>query len=564
MLDRQLRATLEGGRSGIKSKALSIKNPITGLLQSYAGLLVCTVVSVYLLVTAIFIIRDLGTFGISAFNIFHVIIVPTAEYDTATLLSFELLLRGCTVASKNISSPSADVNSVVAFEEPMTTDGFVLSMNTSGIGRVSIMGSADGGGTWHTFGSTYFRRVPEGVRPLDRVLTNASQRLRLDYSPLWPLVAESAVTNILLALGFLTTTLLAICGLSRHGKIVSVFACGVVSVNYLSAVIGYAGLSLPRDCFSPFVHCALFAAAASSFLLAEMYFPPLLIALGGASLVTRIVEDVGFFQDAGYLTKSPPYPQLFAILVGVVLSVRRHLFIRAAVRGLAESTASKEARWSQMTDEPDTAHHLKRLGNVCERVGSAFTVPCPPRQLCRTISGPEATSGLCSDVWSSDSEMSAAKAAKASGPFQAASSLDQVYSQALGLCPLFRAMCGRWATACGASLDDSDQRGTAAREPEVYGEIAGEECFRFLKDPARAVEKVVICYGGDASRLVDVCRGRLCFDRVEDLVCCLEAIHIEAGVQILRVKNLMCPGGNSRGPVGFRVRFHLELLSISG
>ncbi len=138
-------------------------------------------------------------------------------------------------------------------------------------------------------------------------------------------------------------------------------------------------------------------------------------------------------------------------------------------------------------------------------------------------------------------------------PARPTSSLDQLYSQALGATPLLRTTCGRWAAGSWGTLDSSDQRGAAAAAPEGYGAAVAGEAFRHLKDPARAVEKAVTCYGGDASRLLDVCRCRIVFRRVVDLSRCLELASADEGVEISRVRNGMRPGSDAGASGGFRV-----------
>jgi hypothetical protein len=83
-----------------------------------------------------------------------------------------------------------------------------------------------------------------------------------------------------------------------------------VSLTRLTAGVGFVRDGLPRDAFSPLVHCAIFAAATAALLLPEFRFPVALAALGGASLATRIIQDAAIFGDPGYLAASPPYSQV--------------------------------------------------------------------------------------------------------------------------------------------------------------------------------------------------------------------------------------------------------------
>ena len=74
-----------------------------------------------------------------------------------------------------------------------------------------------------------------------------------------------------------------------------------------------------------------------------------------------------------------------------------------------------------------------------------------------------------------------------------------------------------------------------------------------LKPPARAVEKAVVCYGGDVSFLTDLCRGRLFFDSLPALTHCLARIGTCPAVRVLRLKNSLLARRDSARSAGFRV-----------
>ena len=54
------------------------------------------------------------------------------------------------------------------------------------------------------------------------------------------------------------------------------------------------------------------------------------------------------------------------------------------------------------------------------------------------------------------------------------------------------------------------------------------------------------------SRLLDVCRERIIFDRVQDLLKCLEVILRDEDVRIVRFKNRLDPAYNALSTVGYR------------
>ena len=73
-----------------------------------------------------------------------------------------------------------------------------------------------------------------------------------------------------------------------------------------------------------------------------------------------------------------------------------------------------------------------------------------------------------------------------------------------------------------------------------------------LKNLPRTVYKLLGAYGGDVSRLLDVCRERIIFDRVQDLLKCLEVILRDEDVRIVRFKNRLDPAYNALSTVGYR------------
>ena len=81
-----------------------------------------------------------------------------------------------------------------------------------------------------------------------------------------------------------------------------------------------------------------------------------------------------------------------------------------------------------------------------------------------------------------------------------------------------------------------------------------------LKSCERAVEKVLRCYSGDCSLLLDVCREVLVFETVEDLCTMLEHIHRDQEVRIVRVKNRLDPDYDSALSAGYRdVMINLQI-----
>ncbi len=74
-----------------------------------------------------------------------------------------------------------------------------------------------------------------------------------------------------------------------------------------------------------------------------------------------------------------------------------------------------------------------------------------------------------------------------------------------------------------------------------------------LKRRQRALEKLWRAYGGDTSRLLDLCRQSIAFDSPRDLLACLEALVADQEIRVLRVKNSLRVGHDAAGTAGYRM-----------
>ena len=84
-----------------------------------------------------------------------------------------------------------------------------------------------------------------------------------------------------------------------------------------------------------------------------------------------------------------------------------------------------------------------------------------------------------------------------------------------------------------------------------------------VKRPERAMEKALTCYGGDVSRLLDVCRARLVFQRAAGLLAAARAAAADPAAAVVGVKNGMRMEESAAGTAGFRVGCRRVTLSVS-
>ena len=77
-----------------------------------------------------------------------------------------------------------------------------------------------------------------------------------------------------------------------------------------------------------------------------------------------------------------------------------------------------------------------------------------------------------------------------------------------------------------------------ASDPGIVGQIK----WPVLKRSARAFEKLARVYKGNVSRVCDIARISLYFDKIEDITMVLGIIMTDSDVQLLRAKNNLKPG----------------------
>ena len=129
-------------------------------------------------------------------------------------------------------------------------------------------------------------------------------------------------------------------------------------------------------------------------------------------------------------------------------------------------------------------------------------------------------------------------------------SLDRLYSQALLVAPRQHGRAAAWAAATGAALYPPPSG------PGVGGLWGLEEWMRQgpVKEPERAVDKALACYGGDPSRLLDICRVRLVVAGPAQASAAIAAAVADRAMRVVRVRSSAGPGGERRLDDRFRVR----------
>jgi hypothetical protein len=146
-------------------------------------------------------------------------------------------------------------------------------------------------------------------------------------------------------------------------------------------------------------------------------------------------------------------------------------------------------------------------------------------------------------------------------------SLTRLYSQAGVVAARLRARAAAWAAASGSALHPRPDPSPFLRLPSSATLLTDEEGgghsgaglaewirTGLVKSPERAVEKALVCYEGDVSRVVDICRVRLEVDGPAQAAAAAAAVEADPAVRVVRVKNSMLLAHAAHDTAGFRVR----------
>eukprot|EP00960_Hanusia_phi_P058774 763981-Hanusia_phi.AAC.4 len=150
----------------------------------------------------------------------------------------------------------------------------------------------------------------------------------------------------------------------------------------------------------------------------------------------------------------------------------------------------------------------------------------------------------------------------------AVTSLDQIYLHATFIQHLFRrkvyeiarrskGLLQRKLPRNNGSFGSLKRLNPDANKPQVV--LASSDLLQYAdvewskrKSASRGVEKVVRCYDGDSSRLVDVCRESIIFHHLRDIVVAVRSIKLDKDISVRRIKNRLDPNMDPWSTAGYR------------
>ena len=577
ILDRRMALVVKG--RGPKLNGLDLVAPLTYNILHPLLQLTLIAMAAYSLYSAAAAVTGLPAYGRFRVASLRVVVysdsltrMPPPANSTALFTSLSLLRGGCVIEPGPV--PGADPS---RFEllEAVDMDGFSATLAQppgGGPGGFSLLGSAGDGAPWITVGASTVRLTRDGVRFLTG--GGGAGAVRFDYRPPWPWYLKEIADPAILSLGCVGAVLFGAFRLPDLGKAATGAALAALSANALGCAAGYLALGSGRAAFEPALLGAIHAGTAALVWRAEPRFAETVAAAGAAGVLVWVLASTAVYDDPGCLPLQPPAMALcFAALGAAFLLLRWRYWLRATAE-VEEDRLRYDAEWRRSATAAPAP--IAELAAATDRLGAACSPLLARHYNRRRVGGSEppwrgrAGARTSSSSWGSLRSvlrfMTEGSRARFHVPRSVVgskdldspvASADQLYAQALGVAGVLHRACAAWAAAGGGVLDHLAQPDARALATAAVGTSTLQQWIvrGFIKEPERAIEKATVCYGGDVSRLLDICRARLVFDDAAGILACLAAVEAPAaGAVIVRVKNSLKPGHDSRLTGGYRVR----------
>jgi hypothetical protein len=556
-LDRQIKSSKSVRFRG--ASLIQTELPFMSGMRQPLFLTVITVVGLLTISIAFFALSSMENYGVFRFRFLR---IEGLGKDRAFL---RLLRKGCDIYSFNFTSERNNFT----FTNPIEMDGFGLELKeiTSREPTLPfrIKGSEDGKvGNWFDVGSPDIRMARQGLRLLKGRLPESPGEYVFDYRPQLVWLSENVVNNVVFGAGCIYSGIHGLLHGSGRGAL---FAAAVllVLVNVVCS-IWHLAVGSNREVFYTVASVIIFGSVAGILLFREKYVADACAILGIFALIVRSFQDCVIFGDPEYLLIDPPVIEPIFIALGLTLSFAKHFVHCQALQRVVQDQAEYDNAWAKMVGQQsenlDVFEEIARLSNAHSLLtGEA-------RHYNRQVLVPESLTfspfkvdGGASRIFPSctskeGAEIDLAPRADTADVANPVTSLDQLYSQAAGVVSIMRRRCSEWAATSDGCVEDTPiPEEFPSRDSDAMQESMRRWIQRgSIKRPRRAVRKAVACYGGDVSRLVDICRARIVLDGPDGVRRCLQAMLLDAeGARIVRVKNTLDLRLDSKYSAGFRV-----------
>jgi hypothetical protein len=460
--------------------------------------------------------------------------------------SLQLKRKGCEIQADGSNIQHAS-NSYL-FERPVTVDGYSIlgtrdRSSALNISHYKVEGLDEITNRWAIVGSCKFRYLQSCIRflPGPCIELKPSADLRAP----WPLKV-TFIVDAALGVCFILFALSGAMGFTALAYTVLMAMLVIVTGANAVTAASFIAIGLERESVLYAINFLMSLLYALTIHYAEPLVPAALVLVGALGVLARALSDCACFDDCAYLREAPPVEHVALSCLGGLLLAQRWRVLTAAVRAIRADRAAYDAAWRPFAAAERA--ELDRLAALATAIANA----CPPGAA-RQMRLPGQPS-LVLQVPGGEpiGEVDAADQ-------RPVASLSQLYAQAVGLVSVLAARCDAWAANTGGAVHGArpaaaasgaggrrcfQARGAEGRDEDdgalALGRHFGPMCEEweqrgFLKAPRRALGRLVARpgLGRDPSRLLDLCRSRIVFRRVEDLRACLEAMRDDPSAQVL-------------------------------
>ena len=485
-------------------------------------------------------------------------------------VSFTTLTSGCRATQAFSDSGAKTI--IMNISLPTAMDGYELTIYSHNHTRISldfVLQRYDNRSKqWVQIGSSKFRRTARGIRFLNGMLSvDTNETIKFDHRASWPLIFCSSCVPIV---GGVCLLCMAACARAGMGLSIARFtaACLIlVALVFATAALGYLQSWEAAEAFLPLSMTLLLIFVAFLMLSPGSAGYGLLV-YGGVAILLRVVNECAVFDDCGYLWASFDFGAAAAAGAGAWLVYNRQRVALRAVGAIRPDAADFESRWAACASGSDARLRLAalqllvtRLQRACPAEGARHRCgggPHPPPQV---VSNPQREGVLAAALGAVRGLCRLGRPELASR--RPVRCLNQLYTQAAVVAPRLHELAEEWTSGLEGELatraaSDGPGETDEPEEADAGGTILGLESMvrsRLVKRPQRAAEKALACYGGDVSRVVDICRVRASFGSLAGLAGCLARIEDDPRVAVVRIKSSMLPPEQKQWKTaGFPVR----------
>jgi hypothetical protein len=375
--------------------------------------------------------------------------------------------------------------------------------------------------------------------------------------PPWPWKLDSIACALLIASCLFTAAISGYTGNGTLGKASMVAGVVCCFVLHVVAAIGMLLQQAPPASFLYWTRVILDLAAIYVLAWEETMIVELLIA-GGLCLFFCEMIHVFVIYNCDTLLGPAPFFGLALAVLGIWLQIYRSYQSFKVRQGILDDKCQYDEVWASLTKDNSEGKTLNEIIYLADRLKMTTTQSDLLHQCHRADNDrrPNRRSSVFSR--STAGRRVSPQQFALIDPHAHVTSLDQLMMAAHGLDPFLKRKVKEWAEVSGGKFPlRSHQTVSFVRwDDSMSGHdkmsIRANIAWASVKDPQRALEKLLTSYRGDASRLVDLCRQCIIFEHFADLLLCLEAIAYDPDIVLERVINRLEPMYDSSKSAGYR------------